>query len=111
MVLLGEWLWQYGYRLWQPLLGEHASEFAIAVLVHLVLYLLKHSFLALFGCCIHALCFHILFERIFVRHDEHHGVRVLVVVQNDLLDILATIGQTIFKSLWAVFLAIGTDKQ
>ena len=49
VVLLGEWLWQYGDGFRQPLFGEHARELTIAVLIDLVLNLLQHGFLALFG--------------------------------------------------------------
>ena len=109
MVLLGERFWQYGDGLWQPHLWEHACKLTIFILIHLVLNLLQHGFLAFFCIRVNTESLHILFQRIFVGHDQYYRVRILVIVENHLLDILTAVCQTILKTLWTVFFSICTD--
>ena len=110
MILLRKGLRQYRYRFRQPLFWEHPRKLAILILVHFVLDLLQHRFLACLCSRVDSLCLDIFLECLFVRDDEHNGVRVLVVVQDYLLDVFATIGETILIALWTIFLAIGTNK-
>ena len=80
-VLLGKGFGQDSQRLRKPLLGELAIVFAaLAVLVHLILYLLQHQAFPLFGLGVNALALRIFLERIFVGYNERDGIGVLIVV-------------------------------
>ena len=71
----------------------------------------QHALLAFAALGILALRLCPFLQRVFVRHHQQDSVRVLVIVQDTLIDVDTAVRQRVLKALRAVFLAVRADKQ